>query len=193
MLFPLHRQQRIFKRKIFTVLFLALVWLSAPSKAGDQYQVLRVVDGDTIVIDYQGRSEKVRLLCVDTPESVHPDAKQNIPMGQVASQYTKDRLSGKYVDIELEGDRIRGNYGRLLAYVIVDGVNFNLELVRQGLSPYYTKYGHSQRFDAEFRAAEKKARDAGLGIWGDPELTQKYLRLKSKWGQSVFVPKNWGS
>ena len=61
---------------------------------------------------------------MDTPESVHPDAKQNIPMGQVASQYTKGRLAGKYVGIELEGNRIRGNYGRLLAYVIVDGVNF---------------------------------------------------------------------
>ena len=87
--------------------------------------------------------------------------------------------------IELEGDRIRGNYGRLLAYVIIDGVNFNLELVRQGLSPYYTKYGHSERYDAEFIAAEKEARDEGLGIWGDPELTQRYLRLKSKWGQSA--------
>ena len=184
MLFPLHRQQRIFKRKIVAVLFLTLACLSSSAQAGDQYQVLRVVDGDTIVIDYQGRSDKVRLLCVDTPESVHPDAKQNVPMGQVASQYTKDRLSRKYVDIELEGNRIRGTYGRLLAYVIVDGVNFNLELVRQGLSPYYTKYGRSDRYDAEFRAAEKEARDEGLGIWGDPELTQKYLRLKSKWGQS---------
>ena len=54
MLFPLHRQQLIFKRKIVAVLFLALVWLSAPVQAGDQYQVLRVVDGDTMVIDYWG-------------------------------------------------------------------------------------------------------------------------------------------
>jgi len=46
-----------------------------------------------------------------------------------------------------------------------------------------TKYGRSQKYDAEFRAAEKQARKEKLNIWGDPELTEKYLRLKSKWGQ----------
>lgn len=61
---------------------------------------------------------------------------------------------------------------------------FNLDLVGQGLSPYYTKYGRSQKYNHEFRSAEKLARRQGLNIWGDPELTQKYLRLKSKWGQS---------
>lgn len=103
-------------------------------------------------------------------------------MGKVASDYTKARLKGKYVDLEFEGP-IRGRYGRLLAYVFVDGANFNLELVRQGLSPYYTKYGLSQKYDQEFREAEKQARKHKLNIWGDPALTQKYLRLKSKWGQ----------
>jgi micrococcal nuclease len=79
--------------------------------------------------------------------------------------------------------RIRGNHGRLLAYVFLDGKNLNLDLVRQGLSPYYTKYGKSEKYDAQFRAAEKQARKEKLNIWGDPELTKKYLRLKSKWGQ----------
>ncbi len=51
------------------------------------------------------------------------------------------------------------------------------------VNSYYTKYGKSQKYDAEFRAAEKKARKEKLNIWGDPELTKKYLRLKSKWGQ----------
>ena len=67
--------------------------------------------------------------------------------------------------------------------MFVDGKNLNLDLVRQGLSPYYTKYGKSEKYDADFRAAEKQAREEGLNIWGDPELTEKYLRLKSKWGQ----------
>ena len=59
----------------------------------------------------------------------------------------------------------RGYYGRLLAYILVDGENFNVELVRQGLSPYYTKYGHSDAFDAEFEAAEVSAKRQDLGIW----------------------------
>ena len=148
-----------------------------------QYKVIRVVDGDTIVIRYNGKYEKVRLLCVNTPESVHPDKKQNIPMGKVAARYTQKKLTGKYVDLEFEMDRIRGNYGRLLAYVFVGDKNLNIDLVRQGLSPYYTKYGKSKKYHAEFRAAERKARKEKLNIWGDPELTKKYMRLKSKWGQ----------
>ena len=103
-------------------------------------------------------------------------------MGKVASRYTQQKLTGKYVKLEFESYR-RGNYGRLLTYVFVDGQNLNLDLVRQGLSLYYTKYGKSQKYDAEFSAAEKRARKKKLHIWGDPELTKKYLRLKSKWGQ----------
>ena len=164
-------------------LFFLLALLALPALASaDRCKVVRIVDGDTIVVDYHGRREKVRLLCVNTPESVHRDRKQNIPMGKLAAQYTKQRLSGKYVDLVFEGRR-RGRYGRLLAYVFVDGENFNVELVRQGLSPYYTKYGLSQTYDRQFRAAERYARQHRLNIWGDPHLTRKYLRLKSKWGQ----------
>ena len=148
-----------------------------------QHQVIRVVDGDTIVINYGGKYEEVRMLCVNTPKPVHPDEKQNIPMGKVASRYTQKKLIEKYVNLEFEIKRLRGNHGRLLAYVFVDGQNLNLDLVMQGLSPYYTKYGKSKKYDAEFRVAEEQARKEKLNIWGDPELTKKYLRLKSKWGQ----------
>jgi micrococcal nuclease len=99
----------------------------------------KTLDGDTVVIDYQGKTEKVRLLRVNTPESVYRDKKQNIPMGKVASDYTKGRLEKETVDLGFEGPK-RGNYSRLLAYVVVNGVNFSLELVRKGLSPCYTKY-----------------------------------------------------
>ena len=167
--------------KIVPILFTLLLILPSLSLAAP-YRIIRVVDGDTIVVNYKGKNQKVRLLCVNTPESVHPDKKQNIPMGRVASDYTKKRLKGKYVDLEFEGP-FRGRYGRLLAYIFVDGINFNLELVRQGLSPYYTKYGLSQGYDQDFREAERHAREHELNIWGDPELTRKYLRLKSKWGQ----------
>jgi len=170
--------------RLIPLLILFLLALPTISFAG-QFKVIRVVDGDTIVVDYKGKYEKVRLLCVNTPESVHPDKKQNTFMGKVASDYTKESLEGKYVGLQFEGP-FRGRYGRLLAYVFVDGVDFNLELVREGLSPYYTKYGLSQKYHKEFREAERHARNHKLNIWGDPELTQKYLRLKSKWGQYRF-------
>ncbi|OEU44305.1 MAG: hypothetical protein BBJ60_07270 [Desulfobacterales bacterium S7086C20] len=98
------------------VLFLIFLLLPALSIAA-QHRVIRIVDGDTIVVDCQGKHEKVRLLCVNTPESVHPD-KKHIPLGKVASEYTKKRLTGKYVDLEFEGP-LRGRYGRLLAYVLL--------------------------------------------------------------------------
>jgi micrococcal nuclease len=167
--------------KILPVLILTFLILPSLLFAG-QYKVVRVVDGDTVVITYQGKLEKVRMLCVNTPESVHPDKKQNIPMGKTASNYTKKRLQGRYVDLEFEGP-LRGGYGRLLSYLILDGENFNLELVRQGLSPYYTKYGLSKKYDQDFKNAERYARNHKLHIWGDTDLAQKYLRLKSKWGQ----------
>jgi micrococcal nuclease len=169
--------------RIIISLLITLLSIFPELTFAGQYKVVRVVVGDTIVIRYDAKYEKVRLLCVNTPESVHPDTKQNIPMGKVASRYTQKKLIGKSVDLEFEIKKLRGNYGRLLAYVFVDGQNLNLNLVRQGLSPYYTKYGKSEKYDAEFRAAEKQARKDKLNIWGDPELTKKYLRLKSKWGQ----------
>ena len=171
-------------RQTFKVIIcLSIFFLLIPALCiAGQYRVTRVVDGDTIVVNYHGKYEKVRLLCVDTPESVHPDQIRNIPMGKVASKYTRSHLMGKYVDLEFEGKR-RGRYGRLLAYVFVDGKDFNVELVRQGLSPYYTKYGLSRKYDQEFREAERYARKNGLNIWGDLGLANKYLRLKSKWGQ----------
>ena len=174
-------------RHLKIIIFLTTFLIIFPILASaGQYKVIRVVDGDTIVVRYNGKYEKVRLLCVNTPESVHPDKKQNIPMGKVASRYVEKKLLdeyGRYVDLKFEMDRIRGNHGRLLAYVFVNGKNLNIDLVRQGLSPYYTKYGRSQKYDAEFRVAEKQARKEKLNIWSDPELTKKYLRLKSKWGQ----------
>lgn len=145
-----------------TWLFWLLPALGTPLSG--PHPVLRVVDGDTIVIRYHGRTEKIRLLNVDTPESVHPDPSRNSELGRQASAYTKSRLSGRQVHLAFENKK-RGNYGRLLAYVIVDKSNFNIELVRQGWSPYYTKYGISQSFHDAFLAAEAEARKRRRAVW----------------------------
>ena len=167
-------------------LLLLLLALSAFSVLclAEQYKVIRVVDGDTIIVYYNGKKERVRLLRVDTPEAVHPDKKQNIPMGKIASNYAKERLTGKKVELEFEGAR-RDWHGRLLVYIFIDGQIFCPQLVREGLSPYYTPYGLSKKQDQEFRIAERFARKNKLNIWGDPKLIEKYLRLKSKWGQKT--------
>ena len=148
---------------------------AAPAGSGTNVcglPVLRVVDGDTIVVRLKGKTEKVRLLNVDTPESVHPDRRRNTAMGKAASDYTRSRLSGKPVCLEFEKKK-RGRFGRLLAYVILDKENFNIELVRQGWSPYDTQYGKSPRYHRQFLAAQKKARAAARQIWAGNESPVK--------------------
>ena len=81
----------------FLIAFLLIRLTLSPAV---QYKVIRVVDRATIIVNYQKKPEKVRLLQVKTPESVHKDKKQNIPMGKVASDYTKNRFKGKYVYLE---------------------------------------------------------------------------------------------
>jgi micrococcal nuclease len=88
------------------------------------------------------------------------------------SDTPKKKLTGKYVDLEFESWS-RGRYGVLYAYVFVDGKNINLELVRQGLSGYYIKYGQSKNYHNEFKVAEDLARKEKLNIWSDHESTKK--------------------
>ncbi len=144
-----------------------VLWLLVLPCFAGQYPVIRVVDGDTIDIDFSGKRERIRLLNVDTPESVHPDKARNTLLGKKASDYTRTRLMGKTIDLEFDGKK-RGKYGRLLAYVMLDGINFNLELVHQGWSPYYTKYGESRQYHQDFTQAQAQARSRGLNIWTDP-------------------------
>jgi len=157
--------------KIIHILILFLIIIPGVVCAG-QYKVVRVVDGDTILIRYNGKYEKVRLRCVNTPKSLPSEEKQIDIIAEVAFRYTQKKLTGKYVDLEFES-WTRGRHGVLYAYVFVDGKNINLELVRQGLSRYYIKYGQSKTYDNEFKIAEKLARKEKLNIWSDHESKKK--------------------
>jgi endonuclease YncB( thermonuclease family) len=128
--------------------------------------VARVIDGDTLEVPISGEFHRVRLRCVNTPESVHPDRSRNTPLGAEAAGFTRRRLEGQQVRLlrEPDGDE-RDRFGRLLAYVLIDGENFNVELVRKGYSKYETRYGRSKLYHSEFRDAEKDAKAAGAGVW----------------------------
>ncbi len=149
--------------KVILKLFLLICLLMGLSEISyaNTYKVIRVIDGDTIDILYKGKKERIRMLSVDTPESVHPDHSRNTLMGKKASKYTKSRLKDKYISLEFETKK-RGKYKRLLAYVFIDGKNYSLELVREGWSPYYTKYGNSEKHHSEFLIAEKQAKEEKL-------------------------------
>lgn len=114
------------------------------------YVVTRVVDGDTIEVEMDGEKVKVRLLCIDTPER-----------GQDGFDEATVALKGLIGDagrVQLIYDPEHDKadfFGRQLCYVIVDGANANVEMVRLGHTKYWTKYGKSSLYEAEFLAAEQ--------------------------------------
>jgi micrococcal nuclease len=132
----------------------------------DQYVVTRVVDGDTIVVTVPGSTEKVRLIGVDTPETVDP-RKPVQCFGLEASNFTKSLLANKTV--RLESDPSQGNkdkYGRLLRYVFLSDINVNEELIAQGYGHEYT-YDTPYKYQTEFKNAERLARESKKGLWAD--------------------------
>lgn len=127
--------------------------------------MVRVVDGDTIIVDIASRRERVRLIGIDTPESVKPRTPPECFSLQ-ASQDTKALLP-KGSQVRLERDvEARDIYGRLLAYVyrVSDGAFVNLVLARQGDAGLLT-YRPNTAHLAELSAAVAQARASGEGLW----------------------------
>ena len=127
--------------------------------------VERVVDGDTVVVEIDGTRETVRLIGIDTPETVKPNAPVEC-FGPEASATTKELLP-EDTEVRLERDvEARDDYGRLLAYVYraSDGMFVNLELVRQGYAVLLTFPPNVAHVD-DFVDAADAASDAGRGLW----------------------------
>jgi micrococcal nuclease len=129
------------------------------------YRVIYVVDGDTIHIETSQGKEKVRLIGINTPEVGDYGGVAEC-YGDVAKTYATNRLLNNNVGIELDSGRSsRDSYGRLLAYVWIDGKNFNKEMIEKGLA-CENSFGDPYKYSNEFINAEKGAINAGLGIWG---------------------------
>jgi micrococcal nuclease len=139
-------------------------WLGGAAPAVVSATVVHVVDGDTIVVALRdGRTETVRILGADTPETVDP-RKPVQCFGPEASAYTKAQLSGRSVRLEFDVER-RDRYGRLLAYVLVDGGRYEDDLLRRGLARLLVippNGSHARTMLAE----ELAARRARRGLWG---------------------------
>jgi endonuclease YncB( thermonuclease family) len=171
----------------------SLKQLEAPSTTIGEFKLSRVVDGDTIRVD--GLDASMRLLGIDAEETFKSEAdrrgfdagwqqymaskrgsssrpvKAATPLGEDAKHFAEQFFAG--VDtVTLERDHpaeIRDRYNRYLAYVLVkkNGVtlNYNVECVRAGMSPYFPKYGNARRYHQDFLAAAQQAKDAKRGIW----------------------------
>lgn len=130
------------------------------------HKVLKIVDGDTIHVEIDGKREKVRLMGVDTPETKHP-SKPVECFGLAASAFTKSLLENKSVELVADPKQTREKFGRLLMYVFLeDGTHVNLELIRQGYA-HENGYNRNYKYREEFREAEAQAREGKRGLWAD--------------------------
>ncbi len=129
----------------------------------DKWFILKVIDGDTVVIKNETieRKETVRFLRINTPERKKPGFEE-------AREALKNLVRGGYIELEFEkpGIEKRDGFGRLLAYVIAEGKNCNIEMVRLGWSKFWKKYGKG-RLAEQFKAAEEEAKKQKLGLWAD--------------------------
>jgi micrococcal nuclease len=125
--------------------------------------VTRVVDGDTVEARIDGEVEDVRLIGVDTPETVKPGTPVQC-FGPQASRFAHRLLEGRRVRLVFGVER-RDPYGRLLAYAYLDGRFVNATLVRRGLARTLT-IPPNDRFAPRLGRLELGAARAGRGLWG---------------------------
>ncbi|MGH3108478.1 MAG: thermonuclease family protein, partial [Rubrobacter sp.] len=144
----------------------------ALAQSSQTVTVERVVDGDTIVVNPAvSGTEDVRLLGVDTPETVDPTEPVE-PYGPEASAFTNQQLEGERVTLIFDQEKT-DQYGRTLAYVRISGasVTLNETLLEQGYAQLYV-VPPNDRFEARFSQAQDQASQAQRGIWGLPKEQQ---------------------
>lgn len=153
------------------VLFLLLLATACTRSAAGPAEpglatVVEVVDGDTVVVDLSGRRETLRLIGVDTPETVDPDQPPEC-FGAEASEHTAALLP-EGTEVRLTRDvEARDRYDRLLVYLhrAEDGLFVNLDLVEGGWADDYP-YPPNTAHQRELAVATSRARAADLGLWG---------------------------
>lgn len=183
--------------------------LEKPGLLIGEFPLESILDGDTVRV--VGLDSSLRLHGLDTEEtfktegdrrlfeggweeylkekrgnSKHP-VKMATPLGEEAKKFAKHFFEDSPT-VRLERDdpmELRDRYGRYLAYVFAkknnEWVNYDIECVRAGMSPYFMKYGYSKRFHREFVQAEREAREAQLGIWSPDGMHYPDYPERHRW------------
>lgn len=177
-LFNIGNLTKIIVLIIFTIAVISIVNINSDSNIfstkpiileEDQAEVIRVVDGDTIVVrTHDNHEEVVRMLLIDSPESVHPN-KDPEKYGKEASNFLKEKLpKGQIVYIE-RGQSDRDKYNRLLAHIWIADKNIGLLSVKEGLSRVAYVFEPNTEYLEEFQKAEISAERNELNIWEYPD------------------------
>jgi len=140
---------------------------TTPNTVGIYYDVTKITDGDTIHIEMDGRDETVRLIGINTPETVDPRRTVEC-FGKEASTRMKEIAKGKIVRLEFdETQDTRDTYGRLLAYIYLeDGQMINRKMIAEGYAYEYT-YLLPYKYQKEFRQLQNLAQSSKRGLWAE--------------------------
>ena len=170
------------KRVIFCLLCLGLVVLvlyyfsnkekyikgyANKIKQGVLYNISKIIDGDTVVANISGSDTLIRLIGIDTPETVDP-RKPSQCYGKQASDKAKEILMNKNVYLEKEvskGDYDK--YGRVLAHIrLIDDSLYGQYMIENGYAKEYTFNNEPYKYQKEFKSAQKTAKKEKRGLWG---------------------------
>lgn len=176
-------------RWILFVFFLVSLASNSPAATKTlSGKVLKVFDGDTILLRVQGREEHVRLREIDAPEVSHRKQAGQEPWGRKAKEFAQSMVKGKTVQLEVEERDEQDKYHRLLAYVFVGETFVNREMVRSGNAFFYPG-AFKGKHAAELQEAEEAAREKGVGVWdkknGLKERPQEFRRRTQR-DESLF-------
>jgi len=167
-------------KKIF-IFFLCMILLSGcqtqPSASQrEKCELVNVIDGDTLTVVCATKKEKVRLIGIDTPESVHSDSSKNNEYGALASDYTKELLEDvEYVYLEYDKS-MYDDYDRMLAYVYLtedgsfeDSLNYILASDGYALNK---EFQPNVKYSDELEDACKEAQNQEKGLWKEEGIKQ---------------------
>jgi len=169
------RQKTAFKILISIFLLSALLFLFYPfQEVSETVSVVEVTDGDTIEVDHQGETRKIRLKHVDTPETSGyntPEEFERVPEDNWKCLERWGYRATDYVEQELGEDAVleyrkgvmtveRGNYGRLLG-------DFRLQGRNRSLSYFLVEKGYARSYGEYYIELEEEARNSSRGLWGE--------------------------
>lgn len=147
---------------LVVALFVVAVSTQGSAAVGPRALVTRVIDGDTVEATWRRAERDVRLLGVDTPETVAPGQPVEC-YGPEASAFTERRLEDRRVRLEFDQERL-DRYDRTLAYLWRKGRLFNVVLVRRGFATVLI-YPPNDKYEDELRQAQRQARQNRVGLW----------------------------
>ena len=138
-----------------------------PTASQQLYKVIKVIDGDTIAVDLNGKDETIRIIGIDTPELVDP-RKPVQCFAKEASDKAKSILTDQFVLLEADSTQDeKDKYNRLLRYVFLkNGTDYGKMMISEGFAHEYT-YQIPYKYQKEYKEAENQAREGKRGFWAD--------------------------